>query len=816
MFKQYFKRLSAVSPRAAIVGALIILVVLSGVAFLLTRGGSEANANPAMQPRAARLDRVDGSVGIARAEAADKQLDWAEATLNTPVTVGDRIYTRDYAHASIALTGHNFVRLNPTTSLDLLAFEDRRTQLALRSGSALFDVGALNGDELYEVATPCGAVDFKQPGLYQVGIEGDNAIISVLNGLAQVVGQEGSGLITKGQVLTLESAAAEALASSLAPDTAGEIVDDYYRYRYPKVYNGRYRNYDDYLDNPSYYDPYRTSVSYQYLPADIPGLYDLDYYGDWVDVNNYGYCWAPRVSTGWAPFRSGYWDLDDLWGPSWVSSEPWGWAPYHYGRWTFVNQRWFWVPTEVRTRVLYSPAPVAFIPVADQIAWLPLGPGELYVSRYYDNFQPRYLASAEVIQTVTVQNTFVNFTAPGAVTVVPLRSLTRAIEPSVITTVDSGLLAKSRPVIDPFSVDGVRELAVRHDDGRRRIKFERREQEALNRQVLASTAPEGLPARRDLIKGLSVAEVPEKRRDNKLKINESSQVTSVRRPDGLPQPLVQSQRMSELASRAAQGDKSARREMREMMRQEQRSGQQQPAVQQQAQQEQLRQQMKQQRKAERQQQATPPPQQEAVRQAQQQQMKQQRKLERQQQSAAAAQQVQQQQQMKQQRRIERQQQSAAQQSQQQQQMKQQRQQQKRKPPEAMLQQQQLRQAQQQAAARQSQMAQQREQAKAQRRAAGQQQAITEQMNRRAAVQAAQQAAQQAQAREQVKAQRRAEQQQMVMQRQQMVVQQQQAAQRRAGSPPAQRAPAYMGPPVRQDAGSQSSRKAEKAQRKPPQ
>ena len=795
MFKQSIKRLSGVSPRVAIAGALIIVVVISGIALLLTRGGSVANANPAMQPHAARLDRVDGSVGIARAEDEDKQLDWAEATVNTPVTVGDRIYARDYAHASIALTGHNYVRLNPTTSLDVLALEDQKTQLALRSGSALFDVGALTADELYEVATPCGAIDFKQPGLYQVGIEDGNAIISVLNGLAQVVGQEGSGYISKGQVFTLEGAtAAQALASTIAPSTAGDIVDEYYRYRYPKVYNGRYRSYDAYLADPSYYDPYRNSVSYQYLPADIPGLYDLDSYGDWVDVNDYGYCWAPRVNAGWAPFRSGFWDLDDIWGPSWVSSETWGWAPYHYGRWSFVNQRWFWVPSEVRTRAIYYPAPVAFIPLGNQIAWVPLGPGDVYAPRYYDNFQPRYLASAEVVRVVTAQNTFVNYNAPGAITVVPVQALTRAIDPRVIAPVDAGLIGKSRAVIDPFSVDSIRELAIRHDDGRRRIKFERREQEALNTAVVASTTPEVLAARGNLAKRLRVEAVPEQRREAKLKVNATGEVTSSRGPDGLPQPLAQSQRMNELASRAEQGDKSARREMRQLMRDEQRTIQQQPqaSAQIRAQQEQSRQQLKQQRQADRQQ-AGAGAGQEAARQAQQQQMKQQRKAERQQQSVAPAQA--QQQQMKQQRRAERQQQSAPA-AQQQQQMRQQRKEQ-RKPPETFGQQQQFRRQAQQQAMRQQQMAQQNGQFKAQRRAEQQQRAVNEEMSRRASMQAA-------------RAQQRAGQQQVMQQQQQAA--RAQAAQQRA--PQVQRAPALLGPPVRQDAGAQSQRRAEKAQRKP--
>jgi hypothetical protein len=61
--------------------------------------------------------------------------------VNQPFSVGDRIYTRDNSHASLAFTGRNFARLDPNTSLDVLALSDDRTQLALRDGSAIFDVG---------------------------------------------------------------------------------------------------------------------------------------------------------------------------------------------------------------------------------------------------------------------------------------------------------------------------------------------------------------------------------------------------------------------------------------------------------------------------------------------------------------------------------------------------------------------------------------------------------------------------------------------------------------------------------------------------
>ena len=68
---------------------------------------------------------------------------WIAATPNQPFSVGDRIYTRDNARTSLAFSGRNFARLDPNTSLDVVTLADRRTQLALRDGSAFFDVGYL-------------------------------------------------------------------------------------------------------------------------------------------------------------------------------------------------------------------------------------------------------------------------------------------------------------------------------------------------------------------------------------------------------------------------------------------------------------------------------------------------------------------------------------------------------------------------------------------------------------------------------------------------------------------------------------------------
>ena len=838
MFAELKKKLSSVSPRVAITGLLIAVVAGSGVALLLTRGGEKVEADDTVQPVAARIERVDGSVGIAQVEDENTDPDFAEATVNAPVTVGDRIYARDGSRTSIALTGHNYVRLEPTSSLDVLALDDRRTQLALRSGSALFDVGALEQDEFYEVATPCGAVDFVQPGLYQIGIDGDRAIISVLSGLAQVVGQEGSGYINKGQVFTLVSAAAtEVVSASLAPTVAGGIVDDYYRYRYPSTYDGRYVNYDSYLSDPFYYDPYRSSVSVRYLNADIPGVYDLDSSGDWSDIDGYGHCWAPRVSAGWAPFRSGYWDVDNLWGPTWVSNERWGWAPYHYGRWSFVSSRWYWVPGEVRSRRSYCPAAVAFIPLSNQIGWVPLAPGEAWVPRYYDsNFRPRYFGSREVINQVNVHRTFVNLNAPSGVTVVPVQSLRRQIDQSVIAQVDAKAIARAKPTLDPFEVDGVRQLAVNRDDARRKFKLARGEQEAVNRGVVTSTAPAALPGRTNIAKSLQFETVSADRKKNKLKVDQTAPPVAARRSDGLPQPPIATQRTpAENTKGLKQGGRVPPGPTGPPTME--------PGANQRVQQEQMRQQMRDQLKAERQQKAAAAQQQAGQQQQQKQQMRQQQKeqqrVQQQQRTEQLKQDQQRQTQMKEQSRVRTQQEAAARQAQQQQQRQQQQQQQqqrqqqqqqkeRKKPPEAQPPQASVQQQQQRA----NQANQMKEQARIQRaqQDTARQQAAARQQQQRAMEQqkgmAATRAAQQQQAARAQAAQRQAVTQQQqaaraqAAQRQAVMQQQQaaraQAAQRRASPAQPQRPQDLMGPPTKQPGSPQAQPRADKGKRKPPQ
>src|SRR6266850_7683327 len=239
-------------PHLTLVAVLCAVVAGIGVALWMKY---EQTASAEALPNAARIQRVEGDVALSNGlednASSESDSQWVTAAENQPFSVGDRIYTRDNSRASLAFTGRNFARLNPNTSLDVLSLSDSRTQLALRDGSAMFDVGYLVPGELFEVATPYGAVDFNQPGLYNVGIDNGSVIVSVLSGLAQVVGLGGSGQISKGEMLTLAAqTAANVALSRVDRRNAGYVVNDYYSNQYPQYYDGRYSDYDAYLNDP--------------------------------------------------------------------------------------------------------------------------------------------------------------------------------------------------------------------------------------------------------------------------------------------------------------------------------------------------------------------------------------------------------------------------------------------------------------------------------------------------------------------------------------------------------------------------------------
>jgi FecR protein len=558
-------------PHAALIVFAFVVIAAIGTGLYLKY---ERSAQASGLPNAARIERVEGQIAINQSLDQGAGSKFVEATPNTPITVGDRIYARDNSSSQIAFTGRNFATIESNTALDVLDLSNERTQLALREGAALFDIGSLASGQTFEVATPCGAVDLEKSGIYQISIDQDgNALAKAFSGEAQVVGQGGTGSIEKGESLSLSCQGnSPAVVSRVDAGDAGTVIDKYYRARYPRTYDGRYRSYETYLQDPNYFDQSRRNHSYDYVSENIPGVYDLDDYGDWQYVNDYGYCWHPRVANDWAPYQSGSWTTDYPYGLTWVSNEPWGYAPYHYGRWTYASNEWFWIPDRARSYPNYSPALVAFVSFNDNnVGWVPLGPGDPYAPHYYDqNWRAVYSGRRDVIT-----DRVVNLSVPGALTVIQMQDFGRPIDRRGLSRIDPQAVARARPVLDPLTVDSLRRVAFQSRDERRRIDIPPAvAQRILNRPVVVNGATESAGFRRDLARNLRVQQLPDRARGQRLQIADqrSSQAdqnrTQPNRPDTLAAEQDRERRIADLSRQAARGDRNARQQMQDLRQQQ--------------------------------------------------------------------------------------------------------------------------------------------------------------------------------------------------------------------------------------------------------
>jgi len=115
-------------------------------------------------------------------------------------------------------------------------------------------------------------------------------------------------------------------------------------------------------------------------------IQDLNGYGEWVSINDYGNVWHPYAINSWMPFDNGHWTFSNSnW--TWISYEPFGWIVYHYGEWyddPFYG--WVWIPTDD----IWSPANVIWLNYGDYVCWAPLGPRGVRYGNPWEKNQNRF------------------------------------------------------------------------------------------------------------------------------------------------------------------------------------------------------------------------------------------------------------------------------------------------------------------------------------------------------------------------------------------------------------------------------------------
>ncbi len=345
--------------------------------------------------RVARLSYAHGTVSFNPGGTDD----WVSAVVNRPVTTGDKLWTDNGARAELHI-GSAAIRLAGNTGFSFLNLDDRTAQIRITEGTLNVRVRRLDNDETFEIDTPNLAFSILRPGSYKLDVNeaGDTTVVVVRDGEGEVTGG--------GSAYTIHPRETGTFAGIDQLDADIQRFDNYDD------------DFDHWCNDRDRHADHSTSA--RYVSTDVIGYDDLDDYGGWRPVPEYGTVWFPHTTVvGWAPYRYGHWVWISPWGWTWVDDEPWGFAPFHYGRWVVVGGVWGWVPSPPRpvfavayVRPVYAPALVAWVGGPHfsigigigggggvGVAWFPLGPRDVYC--------PSYHVSQRYVQNVNISNTTV-------------------------------------------------------------------------------------------------------------------------------------------------------------------------------------------------------------------------------------------------------------------------------------------------------------------------------------------------------------------------------------------------------------------------
>lgn len=334
--------------------------------------------------RVARVSLTRGDVQLRRSGGKT----WEVARVNLPLVEGDVLATtgRD-ARLEVQIDARNFVRVGGDSILRVVTLRDEGVALSLSEGTATLRLARFDRDkEYFEIDAPGTTLAAEKRGVYRLDVSREGSVrLTVRNGGQARIYSETSGFTLRdGRTAELVSNGTDAgdweLSRAASFDSWDIWVDERERYLAARL---------RYEDRDRYYD------------SDVWGAEELDAYGDWTYVNEYGWVWRPSVTVinnynNWAPYRYGHWTWCPPYGWTWVGDEPWGWAPYHYGRWVYYNNSWCWAPRGygyTYRRAWWRPALVVFVYIptsyGEQICWYPLRHGQRDPrGRHYRRLEP--------------------------------------------------------------------------------------------------------------------------------------------------------------------------------------------------------------------------------------------------------------------------------------------------------------------------------------------------------------------------------------------------------------------------------------------
>ena len=509
--------------RRALLSALIV--------FFWSASLSLASAEQDAPSRAARLQFVSGSVSI-QPSGVDE---WVAGEVNRPLTNADNVWADKNSRAELNV-GTGIIRVNSETSLTLTNVGDNAAQLELHQGAMNLYVRHLYDGEVYEVDTPNQAFTILKSGEYRFDVDpyGDATEVTVWKGEGEATGQGEAVRVRSRQRARFTGGNSLQHVVSAAPNQDG--FDEWCRVRN--------RRSDE-------------SVSARYVSPDVVGAEDLDAYGTWRTVPEYGSVWVPTVvQSDWAPYHYGHWISVEPWGWTWMDDASWGYAPFHYGRWVYTSGYWGWAPGPYYGggwgRAWYAPALVTWFGgdnwgvgigfgggygrgFGGGLGWCALGFGEPYYPSYGGSrgyFRNVNITNTNITNITNITNNYynnnttnnypptkpptkgggggpygphstapANMHAPGGFTAVSKKTLENSLPVSRNTLQVSPQQARNAPVLTRVNATPTRESVLGRGASNNGRQATTPPPQAVSRPVVSRMTPPPAPSRGQNIAG---------------------------------------------------------------------------------------------------------------------------------------------------------------------------------------------------------------------------------------------------------------------------------------------------------------------------
>ncbi|MBP8646284.1 MAG: FecR domain-containing protein [Syntrophobacteraceae bacterium] len=355
---------------------MLSFVLISGSPLVAADQPDSSRGSDQQEPvLVGRIFHIEGE--LLRYDGEEKQ--WVDVLPDSPWGEGDALYSVEESRAEMILPTNIWVRIGPTTEIELVALTPQKTEIDLVSGTARF----LNksSDVPLKVTTPYGYVLAQGGSVLDIYAATASVEVFALEGKVEFIHEQTGSRF-------------EVVAGSTSL-----LVDEKQVGPGTGCLDAAWGKWNETRDAWWAKRLACKGESVKYLHDSIrEDACILDEHGRWSRVyyeGAYHHFWRPtRVGAGWAPFTAGswmYWHGD--W--CWVPAEPFGYVTHHYGNWVLVGASWYWAPPLAVTVAVggpfsgigigfgWYPGRVAWVYSHDHIGWIPLAPGEIYYSHRY-------------------------------------------------------------------------------------------------------------------------------------------------------------------------------------------------------------------------------------------------------------------------------------------------------------------------------------------------------------------------------------------------------------------------------------------------